>query len=374
MTEQAVLDAITDDFYLAAERPDHWASVGRNLAQAFGGHQSMTFRRTDLALGNDLVIEGMDPALANHYGEIVDHDLWLQAMIGTPTPSVRRSEDIVDLRTLHRSVLYNELCRPADVEHMINAVGASSPQAIVGFAVQRSKRAGAFTRSHERALMQLLPHYQRAVRLEHMLRAHRSESSMLRNVLDHHHLANFVLDSEGRLLASNTQANRLLAAGDGLVMRSGKLTAYHASDNAHLQTAVRMGDKTALDKHPPLDLVVQRKSPGANALLLALFPLNERHGTHAPGATTLIFVLDPAKPPPLPWNGIAQLYGLTKSELKLARLLVRGLNLAECADTLGVALATVRSQLKSLFRKTDSHSQTQLLLLLLRTSGTTTED
>ncbi len=58
-------------------------------------------------------------------------------------------------------------------------------------------------------------------------------------------------------------------------------------------------------------------------------------------------------------------YGLTPSELKLARLLAQGYSLKESADLQGVSINTVRSHLAHLFSKTETKRQSQLVRLIL---------
>ena len=59
------------------------------------------------------------------------------------------------------------------------------------------------------------------------------------------------------------------------------------------------------------------------------------------------------------------LYGLTAAEAVLTRLLVQGLPLAEAAAQLGVRVQTVRTRLKTIFEKTDTHRQAELVRLVL---------
>jgi DNA-binding CsgD family transcriptional regulator len=62
-------------------------------------------------------------------------------------------------------------------------------------------------------------------------------------------------------------------------------------------------------------------------------------------------------------------FGLTAAEGELARALCGGDNLRDYAARRGVTLATVRNQLKSVFSKTDTHRQGELIALLLKLGG-----
>mgnify|MGYP001797058365 CR=1 FL=1 len=56
-------------------------------------------------------------------------------------------------------------------------------------------------------------------------------------------------------------------------------------------------------------------------------------------------------------------FGLTPSEARLARLIIAGQRIEEIADHLGVQKSTLRSQLKSVFMKTQTKRQGELMQL-----------
>ncbi|MNG24166.1 Bacterial regulatory protein, luxR family [compost metagenome] len=62
---------------------------------------------------------------------------------------------------------------------------------------------------------------------------------------------------------------------------------------------------------------------------------------------------------------LTDLFQLTTAEQRLAELLCVGLQPRECAERLDTSINTVRSQLRSLFRKTGTERQTELVRLLI---------
>ncbi|CAD5109325.1 helix-turn-helix transcriptional regulator [Zestomonas carbonaria] len=63
---------------------------------------------------------------------------------------------------------------------------------------------------------------------------------------------------------------------------------------------------------------------------------------------------------------LAEIFQLTPAERRLAELLTQGLSPEQCAAGLGVTINTVRSQLRALFRKTETDRQTELVSLFIR--------
>ncbi len=60
-----------------------------------------------------------------------------------------------------------------------------------------------------------------------------------------------------------------------------------------------------------------------------------------------------------------RLYSLTGAEAELVKLLVEGASIRQAAERRGVATATARSQLKSVFSKTGTKRQGELVQLVL---------
>ena len=62
---------------------------------------------------------------------------------------------------------------------------------------------------------------------------------------------------------------------------------------------------------------------------------------------------------------LLHLYGLTRAEARVAVLMASGLPLPAVANLLGVSQTTARTHLQRIYGKTDTHSQVQLVALLL---------
>jgi DNA-binding CsgD family transcriptional regulator/PAS domain-containing protein len=67
-------------------------------------------------------------------------------------------------------------------------------------------------------------------------------------------------------------------------------------------------------------------------------------------------------------TGLRDQWGFTAAEAQLAQWLMQGLSLAQAAEHGGVTINTVRTQLRSLFDKTQTRRQAELVRMLLRLS------
>jgi DNA-binding CsgD family transcriptional regulator len=65
-----------------------------------------------------------------------------------------------------------------------------------------------------------------------------------------------------------------------------------------------------------------------------------------------------------PLTLVAGLFGLTRSEARVAAGIIQGKAVNQLASELGLSAATIRSYLKSIFGKTGVHRQAELVSLL----------
>jgi DNA-binding CsgD family transcriptional regulator len=91
-------------------------------------------------------------------------------------------------------------------------------------------------------------------------------------------------------------------------------------------------------------------------------------GPHLPTQKVrALLTLNALGPKPSPPAAIlAKTFHLTPSEAKLARIIARGAPPATAARELKISRETARNQLKSVFAKTDTHRQSELVALLLQ--------
>jgi DNA-binding CsgD family transcriptional regulator len=88
---------------------------------------------------------------------------------------------------------------------------------------------------------------------------------------------------------------------------------------------------------------------------------------HRPSA--LVFLSDPDSPPGSRSTILRTLYRLSPTECRLFDLLVAGNELVLAADQLGMTAHTARFHLKTVFRKTGTNRQTDLIRLVLGLPG-----
>jgi DNA-binding CsgD family transcriptional regulator len=83
-------------------------------------------------------------------------------------------------------------------------------------------------------------------------------------------------------------------------------------------------------------------------------------------ADVMVIVIDPELSMAPPIEALKALYGLTEAEARLTSGLLHGARLEDYAARAGISMNTARTHLKSVFAKTDTDRQAELMRLLSR--------
>ena len=165
-----------------------------------------------------------------------------------------------------------------------------------------------------------------------------------------------VVDSAGNVAAMNSVARAMVERVVG---------PNKAQHEAHwLRDAVRALSDRATPWFPPnTEAWVTIPCDKGRPLALHRIPLGQHEG--ATGYIVMILAdLDQA--PQTSQTTLNRLFGLTPAESRLAGQIVCGGTAVEMANDKRLSVATVRSQLASIFQKTNTRRQSELVLLLTR--------
>lgn len=180
-----------------------------------------------------------------------------------------------------------------------------------------------------------------------------------------------LIDSRGRVLETSPAARDLLAEGDGLTVEGSFLRAALRGEQSLVDTALHSALNALVEGGAGGNFRLSRPS-GRRPLLVRVAPLPVQHSPFDPlRAHAVVTIVDPdAAPSGRAGTRWSELFGLTPAEARLASaLMTEEGSLRATAEAMGIAYATARFQLASLFDKTGVRSQAQLVRLLTRLPG-----
>ncbi len=221
---------------------------------------------------------------------------------------------------------------------------------------------------------ELVPHLRQAIEIFDRVHHLQVEEIELSDALDRLGVAGFLLDVTGRVTQSNRTAAALLACAAGVTIRHGRLVLGSEDAQRQLGEVLARARKTAdapagEPSHVP-EVITIRREPGSPSLAVAARILSspaDLRSDHAP--VVALYVSRPEQGSTLSPAVIRQLLGVTPAEAQLAACLANGATINQAAQELGVTLATARTQLYSIFRKTGMHRQSELVSVIAQTSA-----
>jgi DNA-binding CsgD family transcriptional regulator/PAS domain-containing protein len=224
--------------------------------------------------------------------------------------------------------------------------------------------------ARERAALQLLAwHLEHAFRMKQEVSRSAAGQALGLAVLERMRQPLMVLDADRRIAFCNDSGRELLARGDLLVDRAGFAICRDGESDVELLLAMRElalpagGGAVAVDRRS-----VRLRRAGQRARVAStLLALRPQHvmGAFGNAALAMLVIYEPgmAKDPD-PFL-LAATFDFTPAEGRVASRLVSGMSIKEIAAELGVAISTVRTQVKSIFDKTGTNRQAELVRVLL---------
>ena len=100
-------------------------------------------------------------------------------------------------------------------------------------------------------------------------------------------------------------------------------------------------------------------------LPVMVMPFHSSHVLTEQHPCALIFIYDPTERPPSRAGLLSTLYGLTPAECRLADLMLAETDVQAVAERMNVTTNTARFMVKRIFRKTETHRQSELVRLLM---------
>jgi DNA-binding CsgD family transcriptional regulator len=375
------VDDLIGCLYEAAIERKGWPEFLGDLATEAGAEAMtlVTGSAPEACLHDLTVSVGTDPQVearySAYYGSIDPYPQAgsLETAVGDFAPTERWMPEADFVRT----EFYNDYQRPNGWLHGFALPLMRDPGGRVAMVIGlRSKQRGIFGAETKQTLLQMLPHLQRALRIHDQLEIASLEQAASARVIDGVSVGVILVDERGRVVRTNSIADSIMAAEDGLQSRPSGLEGATTEQTAVLQYAIGDAAVTTQGRGTGAGgrLTLARPS-GLHPYVVEVSPLDREAplwGT--PRAVAAILVSD-GSPGALPSAGdLQRLYELTPAEAELVLHLARGLSLEQTAEQRGVAVNTVRSQLKRVFAKTNTNRQADLIRLVLGVSTVFRED
>jgi DNA-binding CsgD family transcriptional regulator/PAS domain-containing protein len=367
LPDSAVLSHLLGSLYAAAADPTGWDKFLQQLARRCNA-QSAALVMHDKRWGLHTLARNweVDPEgtrlYQEHYGAV---DVWAERAAGIPMQKwTGTSEQLCPATKFSHSEYYNDFLRPLSIEHAAFSLleRTSNREAIVG--IYRSPRQKEFQASELDLLRFLAPHIRRAFSLHLHIADLKGRSGGMEAALDAIRMGVMLLDARGEILAMNRSATSITAQGNGLIVTREGLRAESRFESARLVKAIREAVTTSEGKglNAAGSILVSRRKGASLQVLIT--PSGDSPIDVARRVCAIIFINDPEQRVRTPNNILRALFGLTPAECRVAFLIGDGRSPREVAQMLGISMNTLKSHTASVYAKTSTSRQSQLVRLL----------
>jgi len=340
-----LIDSVMDD---AA-----FASVPQQIAQfANTASSQIQFHYTNGAIA--AASYGISDAIMERYNTYYwQHDVWACEYQRRGIDTIVASDSYVSASQFRETEIYNDLLRPeGNFTRCVGFVVNMDAGERMLFGAHRVASQGEFERELVRQIGLLQAPMIHVVKARRRLEQQRGR--LAERVIDSGLDAVVIADARSRVVYANGAARGLFASRSPFHLRSGQI----ASSDAQIARPLSCASAAACTGRGGRDL---RLAPPFERFRLAIDPLER-----AEGRLACVRIRDEAA-----WGAhcaaCARLqYGFTAAETSLAQALLQGLTPSDYATERGVSLATVRTQLRSLFDKAGVSGQAELIRRLGR--------
>jgi DNA-binding CsgD family transcriptional regulator len=269
-------------------------------------------------------------------------------------------------RDFYHTEFFNDWAKPQDVHHGMLGTIARTEGETVQLLLQRTRGQGAYSPEETEQFNTLVPHLRRILQLGREFTRQRLLDSAALEAAGISASPFLLLDARGRVAYLSDEAERMVGASPAVRIVDGELETA-GSPGQELQRLISSClDAPAGHWSSAGGTVRITEGKGAN-LIVTVMPIHPDHPLLAleRAGFVALFLHSPGNRPRLCWRTLRDVYGFTPAESSLANHLVEGESLQQVAESSGVSLNTVRSQLKSIFRKCGVNRQPELIVMLV---------
>jgi DNA-binding CsgD family transcriptional regulator len=372
MSEDSELIALIDAIYAAVLDGNLWPTVLAKLADATGALQAVIGtldRSTDTYAS---ISRRADPDLAASYKNYwaFRNPIWTKSTV-RPAGEVFSLDSLMPREDFVKTPIFNEWWKAADYGLEMLLANVSFEDSLSSLiCVINARGNDALTREQTRVFEAAARHVSRAVRVRRQLWTLDLMHGTAPEQFESLRQGAILVDAAAKVLFANAPARTALETSDGLALKGGRLASIDGADT--LQQLIASCARGVGPLRGPLggELDVRR---GRNrpCLHVTVTPLRSDDpatgipwlGLRPPAA--IVTVVDPETGRRQLAQNLRSRFGLTGAETGLAAEILKGDGRAAAARRRGISVATARAQLSSIFEKTGTHRQAELVHLLL---------
>ncbi|MGZ5858654.1 MAG: helix-turn-helix transcriptional regulator [Burkholderiaceae bacterium] len=357
-------DVLISYIYDAATTDGGWENLLSFIAEDFGAVGATYFVLEKSSrkpcfwanFGHDI---SKEKTYTEHY---INIDPTLELALESDVGKILHAKERFSNRYIERSEYFQDFLIPSRLGDVVGAKIIDRSGFVGMFSIQYDLNMRSMPDECRNMLDRVFPHLVRAAEVHLKLGRLDSRTKSLEAVLERSMQAMMIVDGSRRIQYINPAAECLVSSECGMTICGNFLRCNEAGRDMELASAI--ANATASAPEYPENKVVYL-SRGNTQVFLSVVPmaLPPQYLAHH-GRLALVIASLPVPNEMEFYTTVGDLFSFTKAEKVLAYRLFAGLTLNDISDELNLSRETLRSQLHSIFVKTGTNRQGQLLSLM----------
>jgi len=270
----------------------------------------------------------------------------------------------------YRTEFFNDWARHLDIEHGLSSTIYTDSRFTVQLLIQRTGGQGPFDRPLAQQLDRYLaPHLRQALHLGRTAAIQKHSSVNALKAAERSFMPFLLVDELGQSPYQCSRALALLERLPGIALERGRLRFLDPRHRALFGQALKTTFKGPAPNQKTLVLALEGRHTPVRLVLTPLLPGHPSDPLWPDSALAALYVQDPEIHLDVDHGLLAQLFGLTHTEARVASGVALGTDPKDLAEQHQVSVHTVRTQLKSAMHKMGVNRQVQLAMQVIMSAA-----
>ncbi len=356
---------VIESIYQASIDAQHWDTALHDISDYFHSAGAGLFSQNPYSQEvSSIAFLGLKEGYLESYGEYYGHINPTFTDYSELRSGVMFTEQVFNQRRQDESfykntTFSNEWMNPQGYSHAAGGMLITDGNNMLHFTLLRSAQQGLYSQQELKVLGAFSNHICKAVQLSKVFERSNYRKQSAELLLANMGHGVLIVDNDKNVLEANQCALNTLEKNPIFTVKQGKLVSQFSNVNQHFAEQLNQAIiHTQLKKEIPLRI----NFPNHANLQFILMPVMPALQAQLSRPAVLILLKDTAIETPLNSHYLQESYNLTASEARLTQYLAQGYELKKAAYETGVSYETARWYLKSIFEKTDTHRQIDLVL------------
>lgn len=363
-------DNTITSLYRASAGQEPWGRVLSRIVDDLGarGAQMVGINQSNRSISYSYVSDHVDCGIEVEYiRKYHALDPRIPRLISRPLGSWLYDEDEFNQQTFGIEPYYRDYMAPADARFTAAVRLSEDENDLIMMAVVMGLQSTGFAPEHRDYLLRIADHFTEALRIFRKTRQLAQMSSAGAELISRIKKPIFLIDPIRNITLKNSHADALLNEVTVLVERHGRLVATDALDERTLTVSVAELTHGMRAGKSGERRIVKLSSYDARRFAASLIAFDPPSSMHAFGPLPQIMVTihgAPARPEPDVYLWQAA-FDLTPAEARVAAEIFKGASVPAAAALIGISPNTVNAHLDSVFAKTHTNKQAELVRVLM---------